>query len=485
LLTRVSRVDVLNYREEVVITGKRNGYDSSRSIKGFAYSDMDLSKGVNNMKRLVLLAIIVLMVSVSLVGGGQNEPAGSSGPIELKFWTLLGGRNGDLIQSQIDNFNASQNEVRIINERQGGYDDLQRKLLASVAAGNPPHLTMVDYKYVPFYAKNGVFVAINDYISKEDLQDIIPGLLTDLTYNGNIYAIPYNRSTQGVFYNGDLMRKAGFNPETDMPKTWQDMVKMGPAVKKLGDKYYVAYGKEANAQWMFEPLVYQFGGRVSDDDARFIFNLPGEGGVESMRLLQDNVHKTKYFLNGANAVGEFWEVALEWKQGEVIFTRSSTALLGSIASTVDFDWGFTAFPQSEGGSPAVTSGGANIAMTSNTTEAERKAAWKFMQFMSNTENSAWYHMQTGYMPVRYSVLNLPEIQEFHKTHPNWRISIDQLNYVKPTSRGVLNAPEWQAVIQGAVDRIMFRNEDPQKVLDEAAAELNRTIDSIPKEERIK
>ena len=436
------------------------------------------------MKRLVLIVIVVLLVSFSLVAGGQKDTA-STGPIELKFWTLLGGANGDRIQALVDAFNASQSDVVVVNERQGGYDDLQRKLLAAVAAGNPPHLTMVDYKYVPFYAKNGVFVAINDYASAEDMADFIPGLLTDLTYKGKVYAVPFNRSTQGLYYNKDLMRAVGLDPETDIPRTWQDMVNLGPKVKSiLGDNYYVTYGKEPNAQWMFEPLVYQFGGRISDENGRFVFNQPGEGGVEVMTMMRDNVYKTKYFLIGANPVGSYNEVQFEFFDGKVLFSRDSTAQQGSLGSMLDFDWGFTRFPYSEGGTPAVTSGGANIAMTTNTTEAERKAAWKFMQFVTNTENSAWFHMQTGYMPSRYSVMELPEVKEFYKTHPSWRVSIDQLNFVKPTARGVLNAPEWQATIQGALDRIILNNEDPQKVLDEAAAELNRTIDSIPLADRI-
>ncbi|HBH13798.1 MAG TPA: hypothetical protein DDX29_11925 [Clostridiales bacterium] len=412
-----------------------------------------------------------------------EEPEDEGEVIELAFWTLLGGNLGDWLQEQVDEFNATHPNIKIVNERQGGYDDLQQKLLASVAAGNPPPLTMVDYKYVPFYAKNGVFIPINEFASDADFEDFIPGLLTDLTYKGEVYAVPYNRSTQGVFYNKDLMAAVGLE---EPPTTWEEMEAIGPSVKELGDEYFVTYGKESNAQWMFEPLVYQFGGRVSDENCRFVFNEPGEGGVEVMEFLQRNTYDTEYFLIGANPVGGFYEVSFEWAtEGRVLFTRSSTALQGGLAENVNFDWGFTKFPYAEGGTPAVTSGGANIAMTSNTTQEEREAAWTFMHFMSNTENSAWYHMQTGYMPTRYSVLELDEVKEYHVEHPSWLVSVEQLEFVQPTACGVLNAPEWAGVIQSAMDRIILNNEDVQTVLDEAAEELNRTIDSIPTEELIR
>ncbi|MDX9863982.1 MAG: ABC transporter substrate-binding protein [Anaerolineaceae bacterium] len=421
--------------------------------------------------------------------GSESEPAApdsaaeSDGEvIELAFWTLLGGSNGDRIQKLVDDFNASQDGIVIIYEQQGGYDDLQQKLLASLAAGDPPPITMVDYKYVPFYAKNGAFEPINNLASEEDLADYIPGLLTDLTYKGQVYAIPFNRSTQGMFYNKDLMREVGLDPEAP-PETWAEMVEIGEAVKALGDDYYVTYGKESNAQWMFEPLVYQFGGRISDENCRFVFN--EEGGVEVAEFLQKNIYDTDLFLIGANPVGNFDEVSFEWVQGKVLFTRSSTALQGSMEERVDFDWGFTKFPYAEGGTPAVTSGGANIAIAANYTPEEKAAAWEFVKFATNAENSAWFHMETGYMPTRYSVMELPEAQAYYVDHPTWLVSVDQLDYVEPTACGVFNAPEWQPVIQAAMDRIILNNEDAKTVLDEAAEQLNMTIDSIAPEELIK
>lgn len=456
------------------------------------------------MKKRLFSIFLVLLLGIFLIGcqadnaaSGNNDAnvadnndgdSGTGGEdkevIELAFWTLLGGANGDRIQKIVDDFNASQDGILIVNERQGGYNDLQQKLLAAVAAGNPPPITMVDYKYVPFYAKEGAFEPINNLASDEDFEDFIPGLLTDLSYNGQVYAVPFNRSTQGVFYNKTLMAEAGLDPEQP-PTTWAEMVEIGAAVKELGDDYFVTYGKESNAQWMFEPLVYQFGGRISDDSCRFVFNQAGEGGVEVAEFLQSNIYDTELFLIGANPVGNFDEVSFEFVQGKVLFTRSSTALQGSMEDRVEFDWGFTKFPYAEGGTPAVTSGGANLAISASASQEQKEAAWEFLKFATNSANSAWFHMETGYMPTRYSVLDRSEVQEYHETHPTWLVSVSQLDYVEPTSCGVFNAPEWASVIQAALDRIILNNEDAQVVLDDAAEQLNLTIDSIAEEDLIK
>ncbi len=64
-----------------------------------------------------------------------------------------------------------------------------------------------------FMQKMVLLKPINNLASAEDLADYIPGLLTDLSYKGQVYAIPFNRSTQGMFYNKDLMKQVGLDPE--------------------------------------------------------------------------------------------------------------------------------------------------------------------------------------------------------------------------------------------------------------------------------
>jgi multiple sugar transport system substrate-binding protein len=54
-------------------------------------------------------------------------------------------------------------------------------------------------------------------------------------------------------------------------------------------------------------------------------------------------------------------------------------------------------------------------MVSDATEAERLAAWLLIKHMTNTENTAFFAMNTGYVPVRLSAFNDPDYQAFLNT----------------------------------------------------------------------
>ena len=162
--------------------------------------------------------------------------------VEIEFWTLLTGPLGERLDSMINEYNESQDNVKVVNVNQGGYNEIQQKMLAALAAGDPTYVaTMIDYKNVPFYANSDVLEPISDWASAEDMEDFIPGLLADLTLEDKVYALPMKRSTQGLYYNKDLFAQAGLDPEKP-PETWDEVREYGQAIAALGDEYNGTYG---------------------------------------------------------------------------------------------------------------------------------------------------------------------------------------------------------------------------------------------------
>ncbi len=396
----------------------------------------------------------------------------AAGPVELEFWTLLTGSLAETLDNQVNRFNESQDEVRIINVFQGDYEETNQKLLASVAAGNPPPLTMIDYILVPFYAQQGVFLALKDVATADELAGYIPALLSDLSYQGDVYALPYNRSTQGLYYNRDLFEAVGLDPDAP-PETWEEFAEYSQIFTESGEGRSGSYANFT--RWFFEPFLYEWGGQMNDENCNPTFHTTG--GVDVMSFFQDLYHDQGYVILPSNLSGGFDQQALEFITQRVGMMRQSTAIQGFIGNTVEFDWGFGMLPAGPEGR-AVTHGGGNVAITTSTTPEQRKAAWTFLKWLTSPEQSGEFHMATGYMPSSYAVLDLPEVKAFHAEHPSWLVSVEQLDFARATSCLVVNtAAVYHNVMTEAIQRIIINDEDPEAVLNEAAADLQMEIDN--------
>jgi sn-glycerol 3-phosphate transport system substrate-binding protein len=400
-----------------------------------------------------------------------EAPGAVTEPIELEFWTMLGGDLGERVKEMIADYNASQDLVTINEVNMGDYEPLLEKQLAAVVAGNLPPVTLIDYKTVPFFAREGILEPIANWASEEDMNDFMPELLSDLTYDGVVYALPFNRSYQGLYYNKDIFRAAGLDPEKP-PTTWEEYTQYVDQINAMGTDVKGTYVFRRSHEFFLS-----FGEMISNDECNVTVN--SDKGVEALQFLSD-LHYKHEGVVPANLSGPFAQAAIEFIQGKVAFYSGSIGIQPTVAKTVDFDYGFTLLPAGPGGQ-AWLGGGGNIAIPASGTPEQKAAAWDFVKWVTSQEQSAKWHMGTGYLPTRLSVAELPEVQAFYKDHPSWPVSVEGVKGIVKTPCAIVNIPQYVSITTPFADQVVLNGEDPKAIANELQAALQLLIDQARQE----
>lgn len=430
------------------------------------------------MKKLhVSMLACVLSVSAVLAGcgsgnsagstkeaaGTSNQAAGNSAPaaqpVEIDFWYALGGRNGELIEKMVKDFNASHKDIVVKPSYQGSYYENHSKVLASVTAGNQPDVTMVEVGSIGAFADAKVLEDLGPYAGGAE-KKYIPGLLGNSYWKDKLYAIPFNRSTPLLYLNRDMLKAAGLDPNG--PKNWEELRQYSQALTKKDGAKTSTYGfSTAIDIWFYEALVFQSGGKILTDDNKELA-INSEAGKAPLEfwtsMLKEGIMKAppgeKY-----NA----WDVAKQDflnQQVGMIFT--STGDLRSLKEGAKFDVGAAFLPANKNyGAPT---GGANLVMLAKSSDAEKKAAWEFISWMTDTKQTVPFSLESGYMPVTSEAVESDEMKKAYEKEPNFQVAVNQLQYASPRPM-VPGYKELQEVIMTEIQRAVLG----QATVDEAIA----------------
>lgn len=408
-------------------------------------------------KKGLFITIMLLIALTSVMAAGKAETA-PAGPTQIELWSSLSGSKAQVFDSQVAGFNASQNEVKVNVIHQGGYSVLRQKVAAAANAKNMPALLIVDYLDVAWYAQLGLIQSVEDVLPASVVADYYDSMLADLRYEGTLYGIPYNRSTQGFFVNNDVMKKAGIQK---VATTWDEFLAQAKQMKTLGVDYY--YGYAFFHQFLFDGIAYTWGADVSTPDGTV--NLDSDELVNMFTYFQ-NAYRQGLLLMPPVLVGGFEEQNGAFLDGKVATVFQTTSFFPTAQSLLkNFDWSFEFVPAGAGGH-AITIGGGNFAITSGATAAQADAAGKFLTYMSSPEIVAEFFIGTGNLPTRKSAITMPEVREYLATNPEAAKMIDQLAFGKPAPSITKNIRDVFMRTNDMISRIILNNENPRVVLGE-------------------
>jgi multiple sugar transport system substrate-binding protein len=358
-------------------------------------------------------------------GGNGGANGGSGGPMRLTFWHTRRNEQEQALKSLCEEYNRASSGVEIVPEYQGRYDDLHRKIRAVIAAKSLPALSVAYESHVSEYMANGVVRPLDDLVKdpevgfKEDeLADIHAQYLEANRFpqhQNQLLSFPFTKSNLVLYYNKTLM-------ETQ-----------AAALSKLVGGPAYAFTADPST---LDGLIYSQGGQVlAPDGQQTLFDQPPT--VRMLELLQ-RMHAGGTLLNVTRAD----DIPGLFVAQKIAFATDSSSNRANLEAQVgaQFQWDVAVIPHAKDVEPVTVMYGPNICLFKSTPEQEREA-WKFVRYFVSPPVTARWARETGYLPIRKSAVELPEMKEFYGKNPRaWHVY-----EVLPLAKGEPNVVGWQEV----------------------------------------
>lgn len=456
---------------------------------GFAFANM---KGMSIVMRKRLFAAVLAsaLIAGSFAGcsdssasSSQSTESGSgsaqtqesqiettSGDIQtVEFWHGLGGDRGQFLEDIIQEYNNSQSDVSVTSIYQGNYYDLSAKLQAAVASGAPPQVVQLEIGGIGTYLYADALVDMKQYMTDEEINDFIPGLMTYSVYEDQIVSLPFNRSTPLFYYNKDQFAEVGLDPEKP-PTTWAELDEYAT---KLSNADRNGYSVPIDT-WYYQAAMMAAGGELFNSDETSIgFN--SEAGTKPLYFWKDQIDKGNMKVPPGKEYNASEMCRSDFASGKVSMIVQSTGSLTELEKNCDFNVGAAFLPKDERYS--VPTGGANIIMIKGSTAEVEQAAWQFTSYMSSTEVSTKWSIGTGYFPFRTSSINSDEFKQYVDSNPNVKISIDQLEHADMTISFNPNAAEIKnVIIMNEIQKCMLEeNYTPEQAIEQITKDADALL----------
>jgi multiple sugar transport system substrate-binding protein len=331
-----------------------------------------------------LIALLVVASALVAAACGSSE----DGPVRF------------LVFGDPEEIRAYRHVVAAYEERTGDdvelveasdRSDLIARLSTSIAAGAPPDVFLMNYRYYAQFAAKGAIEPVTDRLEESDAfepEDFYAVALDAFRWRGEQLCIPQNVSSLVVYYNRDLFERYGV-PEPADDWTWNTMIghaaaltrdangrQIRPGDPDAGGATAAVYGLGVEPSLIrIAPFVWSNGGSLVDDEARPTrFTLDTPAAQEALRG----------FLDLRLAYGAIpSDVEVEAQDDETRFANGGLAmLLSSRRSTplfrtlTAFEWDVAPLPIWKERAGILHSDAFCI-----TKGSERKeAAWSFVEY---------------------------------------------------------------------------------------------------------
>jgi len=390
------------------------------------------SRGFRRIRTLLTLAVVVCLTLGGCAGAGSFGASGNTVTIAMVS-------NAQMVDARELSYHFERENPGIklrfivLSENQA-----RAKITTSTAMGGGEFdVVMISNFETPQWAKDGWLVNLSDYARKTpgyDENDFISTLRESLSYEGNMYSVPFYGESSFLMYRKDFFDQAGIKM-SEKP-TWQEVY---DAAAKLDTPDRAGICLRGKPGWgeVLAPLdtvINTFGGRWFDMDWNAQLNSPQVS--KAVNFYVDLVRK---YGEPGPATSGFQECANQFGQGRAAMWYDATSAVSVLEDPKEYPdlvgkIGYAPAPVVETPSSGwLYTWALGIPVDSK----NHDSAWKFISWMTSKEYIKLVGNELGWARVppgsRMSTYEIPQYKAVSASYgPLTLQSIQNANPKKPT-----------------------------------------------------
>ncbi|MBO8139271.1 MAG: ABC transporter substrate-binding protein [Thermosipho sp. (in: Bacteria)] len=367
------------------------------------------------MKKLL---VVLLVLSLAIFAFPKTK---------VVFWHAMGGGHGKTLEQIVQNFNDTHQDIEVEAVYVGNYGALSQKLLAGAQAGELPTISQAYSNWTAKLIQSGVVQSLNEFLNdskigltKEEWEDVFRPLRENCMWGDTVYAVPFNKSLYVLYYNADLFSLYGLDVPKSINELYYNAKVLTEDIDGDGKVDQYGLGFRTTVDFFNILLTLRGGSILRFENGKWVSNIDSPETREVLSFVKKMIDDGIAYYQGGYMDGPFGQQ----KIAMFIETIASKPYVNK-STAGKFTWAWAPVPVWK--TRKVPFAGTDIIMFASASEDEKKAAWEFMKYLVSPEVTAFWSINTGYIPVRKSALETNIWKEYVKTDPLAEIPLSQID----------------------------------------------------------
>ena len=368
----------------------------------------------------------------ALAVAALSSHAVAQAPVDISFYypVAVGGPITKIIDKFAADFEKENPGIKVHPIYSGTYQDSITKALTAVKSNDAPALSVLLSTDMYTLIDEDAIVPWDPLIkTAEDrawLQGFYPAFMENSQTGGKTWGIPFQRSTIVLYYNKEMFKEAGLDPNHP-PETWKEMAEYAQKLTKRDasgkvTQWGVQIPSSGFPYWLFQGLTTENGVQLMNAaGTETYYDKPAV--IEAVQYWVDLTSKYKAHPEG---IVEWGTTPKDFFERKVAMIWTTTGNLTNVRSNAKFDFGVAMLPANKRrGSPT---GGGNFYLFKQAKPEQQAAAFKFVKWITSPARAAQWGIDTGYVAVRPDAWETPEMKKYVAEFPPAAVARDQLQF---------------------------------------------------------